>query len=421
MMKAGFGDRVITPSPPFPLVGYGIYLGRKANSVLDDLKVRTLFLEDLAGTRCLIAAYDLIGFSINFSDHLKFGIEDRFGLPAENILLSFTHTHSGPPSMFLRGMGNVDKDYLAAVSEKTFEAVEDARKDLQPAEIRWNIEEIEPIGFNRVNGTLEPVDTQLGILAFEREDLNIYLANYACHPVTLGRNTAVSADFPGRFCGEIEKEGDRLLFMQGFCGNIDPFRNKVRWGAGTEKDIQFYGKHLASRFRKALEHRRPMSGSVIKARLERIGIPYDICPVKDIQKEAGRLLDTFKDFEKEKSRRFADEWLKDAKTAFSVLKEKPFLENVPVQILKLGEVNIAALPGEVFCELGLTIKDRFPGTFPAGYANGNIGYIPTAAAYKKERDYACYSAPKFYAEFPYKDSIEALFTKTVLDMLEEVR
>ena len=58
--------------------------------------------------------------------------------------------------------------------------------------------------------------------------------------------------------------------------------------------------------------------------------------------------------------------------------------DVEVQVIALGdEVAWVSLPGEIFVELGLAIKQDspFPHTVIAELANGSIGYIPSRRAY----------------------------------------
>jgi neutral ceramidase len=57
-----------------------------------------------------------------------------------------------------------------------------------------------------------------------------------------------------------------------------------------------------------------------------------------------------------------------------------------VQVIALGnEVAWVSLPGEIFTELGLAIKQDspFPHTIIAELANGSIGYIPSRRAYEQ--------------------------------------
>ena len=59
-----------------------------------------------------------------------------------------------------------------------------------------------------------------------------------------------------------------------------------------------------------------------------------------------------------------------------------------VQVFRLGDVWLVTVPGEVFVEIGWRVRDAVaeaagvpPGTVVvAAYANGNVGYVPAAAA-----------------------------------------
>jgi hypothetical protein len=56
---------------------------------------------------------------------------------------------------------------------------------------------------------------------------------------------------------------------------------------------------------------------------------------------------------------------------------------VEVQTLRIGDVALVGLPGEVFCEIGLDIRRRSPAghTLVAGLSNDAIGYLPTRESF----------------------------------------
>ena len=87
----------------------------------------------------------------------------------------------------------------------------------------------------------------------------------------------------------------------------------------------------------------------------------------------------------------------DQVQAFKVLDvaaRKGEAQQVEVQVIALGrEVAWVSLPGEIFVELGLSIKSGSPfkQTVIAELANGSIGYIPTRRAYS-EGNYEVVSA-----------------------------
>jgi len=74
--------------------------------------------------------------------------------------------------------------------------------------------------------------------------------------------------------------------------------------------------------------------------------------------------------------------------------------SAPVCALACGGFAMVGLPGEVFVELGMQIRSRspFPVTLVVGYANGDIGYVPTRSAYP-EGGYEVEHAYRYYG-FP---------------------
>jgi len=62
-----------------------------------------------------------------------------------------------------------------------------------------------------------------------------------------------------------------------------------------------------------------------------------------------------------------------------LLKDYPKEMPIILQSLRIGDLGIAAIPCEVFVEIGLAIKAKspFPQTFTIGLANGCHGYLPT--------------------------------------------
>jgi neutral ceramidase len=61
------------------------------------------------------------------------------------------------------------------------------------------------------------------------------------------------------------------------------------------------------------------------------------------------------------------------------LYEGPDAIDVPLQAMRIGELGIAAIPFEVFTEIGLEIKEKAPfaDAFTIELANSSHGYLPT--------------------------------------------
>ena len=97
----------------------------------DPLIARLLLLDDGA-TRLALIVCDLIGFSTADDAQLRRFVAKTLDMSAQNVLVSCTHTHSGPSSMPFRGtLAQVDAAWLS----RTLRAIIDAAAGL-PARLR---------------------------------------------------------------------------------------------------------------------------------------------------------------------------------------------------------------------------------------------------------------------------------------------
>ncbi len=423
----GYAERDITPGLGSELCGYGFYLDRKARKIIDRLKARTVVIKNKEAEICLISC-DLIGLSIEFSNSLSKKISQQTGIKEESILISSTHTHSGPVTIkFSAGMGKINNRHMQKAGSDIIDSAIEAISNYEPAEMGYAIRKIETIGFNRVTGESSPLDNLLSVIVFKiKYSKNLFLVNYACHPVTLGINDGTSADYPGRVIKEIESiQGDKGIFFQGCCGDIDPLVNKAKWGSGTEKDIMKYGKHIFREITKVTEGISFKQDIEIKSTKRTIRIPLQIPDIETIKES-----EPFgnKDFDAVRlnsvNQKFHNAWLNSAIEAIQNNRIKPYVDNVPVQGIKMGEIVIIGLPGEVFSEIGLKIKQIYKNTIVIGCANGVIGYIPTSETYMS-KDYragyaCCFSCRMYPYLFPFAKRVEDIVieeSRIVLDSL----
>ncbi|HAH87696.1 MAG TPA: hypothetical protein DCL60_10050, partial [Armatimonadetes bacterium] len=77
-LLAGYGESNITPEMGLELSGYGYHLSRKATGVLDDIKIRAVYLTD-GEEVLLLMSCDLLGFSLEYADDLRQSIADDLG------------------------------------------------------------------------------------------------------------------------------------------------------------------------------------------------------------------------------------------------------------------------------------------------------------------------------------------------------
>ncbi len=407
-LHVGYGEIPITPPLGTDLAGFGFYLNRRAERVLDDLKARALYLDDQA-VRLVIISCDLLGFSVSAADKIRSQVGAKIGIPIQNILLTCTHTHSGPATAALAGLGKVNHDYVRRLPRAIGGAAELAARSAAPTELGWSEEAVEPIGFNRRRRSFEEIDPWLKVLVFRQRRRRLFLLNYACHPVTLGPNKEVSADWPGALVREIENSGDRGLFIQGFCGDIDPVAYLNRRLGANKDDLSLYGRILASRARKAADGAVFLSRVRLGSAERRIRLPLDVPGRQDLERDARETLKSRREFPK--TRLIIHRWKQRAQRDLSDFRRSPWTEGLPLQAMAIGGLKLLGLPGEVFCGYGLTLRKKWSMLMTAGIANGDIGYLPTRRAYRTRSDYACYFAPKFYGLFPFSPVIESILLR----------
>jgi hypothetical protein len=388
------------------LSGYGFYLGRRAGSVLDDLKCRAVRVAS-ADRSLLLVSCDVIGFTVDDADAIRTRIAESQGLPREAVLLAATHTHCGPATQPMEGLGDVDPAYMARLRSLILEAAAEASASPRPADLSYALETIEPLGYNRRKNDFRGIDPVLKAVIFRTPERRLYLLSYACHAVVFGRKSHVSADWPGAVVREIEKSGDRAVFFQGFCGDVDPVIQMNRWGEGTAADLLDIADLVRRRLVRAERYAVPQPDPRLAAFEHRIDVPLVIYDKRTIERQAADFEKTYAQFPG--AGRFARDWREKALAAAPLKRRDPAVRNVPVQALALGGLKIVAVPGEFFSEIGLKLGRTDAPLVPVGYANGDIGYVPTDKDFRDAADYACTCAPMFYALFPFRPGVERLF------------
>jgi hypothetical protein len=405
-LTAGYGERTITPPLGVDLAGYGFYLDRQAASVLDDLKCRAVHLR--AGDQALLlVSCDIIGFTVEDADAIRTAIAAAHGRPRQAVLLAATHTHCGPATQPMPGLGEVDPVYMGRLRALILEAAAEAVASPRPAVLSYALEAIEPLGYNRRKKDFSGVDPVLKAILLRRPDRTLYLLSYACHAVVFGRKSHVSADWPGAVVREIEKGGDRAVFFQGFCGDVDPVLQMNRWGEGTPADVADIADLVRRRLLRAARYAVAQPEARLAAVERRIDIPLTVYDKRTIDREAAAFAKTYSQFPG--ASRFARDWRGRALAAAPLMRQAPVVRNVPVQALAIGGLKLAAMPGEFFSEIGLKLARSDAPVVPVGYANGNIGYIPADRDFRDRADYACYCAPMFYQLFPFRAGVERTF------------
>src|SRR5215471_2082345 len=145
-LKAGAFAQDTTPEK-FPVSVNGGFNDRKATSANDPLHARCLVLDD-GTTKLAIVVVDACMIPREICDAAKALAEKKTNIPAKNILISATHTHTAPT---LAGtfQSEPDPEYVKFLTQKIAEGIEKAHKNLAPAKIAWRVAEEPNQVFNR--------------------------------------------------------------------------------------------------------------------------------------------------------------------------------------------------------------------------------------------------------------------------------
>jgi hypothetical protein len=405
---AGTARADITPPVGVDLCGYGARPGA-STGVRDPLLAEALYLAD-GRCKLLILTCDLIGFHHDQVAALRRGIEARTGVPAAHILVGCSHTHAGPATPCLKYLGNPDPAYLEGLLRTVMATATVARERAQPAQAGWARTELR-VGMNRrqrcaggmaigVNeeGSTAPYVDVLVVNALDGGPL-ARLFSHAAHAVALGGdNTLISADWPGAARRGIEAAagGGAALFLQGCCGNLNC---RERGDEGVESQGRAAAAAVLAAVAKAGLSERVTLGAALTPLDLPLAPPPPAAEARALVAAARAKLAELPATANRGVRWMAEgavEWSLDL---LRLAEEGPRARTVPfaVQALRVGAGAIVGLPGEVFVEYALNL-DRaslFQPTLVAGYANGNVGYIPTAAAYP-EGGYEVTDAIRYY-------------------------
>ena len=410
MLKAGFAVSDITPTSGEDLCGFAARNG-KTLGIHDHLYSKWLCLDD-GSVKILLSSNDLVGLSRNFVANLRKDIELSTTMSRHNVFITVSHTHSGPATVSLRGCGTRNTQYVAHLGGEMREAATKAVLSRQvPVEFGVAAGTAD-ISRNRRDPERGVVDRSLGVIALRNartKEISALLCNYACHGVVMGEhNYFVSGDFASVMQARVEKEtGSICLFLNGACGDINP---RTAHSADFN-DAERIGRELAENVLCLIRRLRWCSDSteqqhdskIITTATHTINLPVHLPKsVKEIKERFAYATTTFN-----LSKSFFSERLERIKQQ---IKTSTYPKSIrfTASLLTLGsETAIVFLPGEVFAEIGIKIKNLSPfkHTFVITFANGCAGYIPTRAAYAAG-GYEPFLAPLFYGMPEYEPSVE---------------
>ena len=367
-----------------------------------------MYLKNPSGAVVLIAL-DLLLLEPPVARSIRRAVAQRLAIGEQCVLISCTHTHSGPVTAQLlawsddRTIPPPDAEYLRFLSDKVVETARLAAARATPAEIAWTAADARGVGGNR--HTAEGVtDPEVGILAVRRAGGGPLLATalvYGMHPTVLHEDSAlVSADFPHYARQHLrERFGEQLsvLYQMGpqreskpaiLRSRADLCRSRASWPAVGPSGGCEPGTTGGSGFRPRV---RVAGGALRPVDLP----PRPMPPVADAQAILAQCRAAYHRLQQHRATqpevRTAECAVFGAEGTLTLARlnaggaigqalgdRRP----IEVQAVRIGDGYLAGLPGELFAEYALEIKRRFADrVFVVSLVNGDLqGYIVTPQA-----------------------------------------
>lgn len=396
-MLAGVAQIEIKPPVGIALSGYIARRG-PALGVHDPLYAKALVLDNGA-TQVALVTVDVLGLQRSTVATIRSAIAAQTGLPAANLLIACSHTHSGPATMVLQGCGEVDPVYLRALQERIVAVTMQAWANRRPARFGIGHGQVTDGVHNRRNpGAV--IDPDLGIVRVDTVDGRplAVLLNYACHPTCVtGENQLLSAEYCGYATARIQQTTNAItLFFTGAIGDVGPSRRG--WDV-----LEKIGNAVAEEALRVLPTIAMTEWQSLTSTSCDLALPLQPLPtVADLAAfvaEQQRLLADPERMQQPYQPQIVGAMLNwTAATLTTVTAPAaPTTVTTEIQVIHAGELTLVSAPGELFVELGLAVKAGATTghCFLCGFGNDNIGYIPTPHAYP-QGGYEIADAYKYY-------------------------
>ncbi len=384
-LLVGVGRSDITPEVGCQLFGYRPDLF--SDGVNDNLTA-TAFAFILGELKALMVTVSVCLLDNEITDFFREQIEKKYSIPKENILISATHTHTGPSTNNMPGWGDIDRKYYDEILKPNmFKAVEDAINSSQEATVGVGVGKSK-LGINRRHlnylnyadlgqsewGVYNP---KMTVVSFKNKENKVFgnIIHYGCHGTVAGLSTKISRDWAGVMTDALEEESGAITaFFNGPEGDVGP---RISTGGTTAELPYIYevggiGAKDAVKIYNTIDEYKDVTISAISRIIK---IPY-----------ANRI-------SYEEAKKGCEEFSLDAincdkQMAVYYNKVKESYENNYVEketfqleqnVIRVGNVAFVGFPYELFSEIGLRIDEHIKDLhiLSLSNSNGSLGYFPT--------------------------------------------
>lgn len=379
-LKAGVARVDLTPPLELnaPLGGYGERMNRPAEGVHDRIFAKALVLTDGKQKFALVTA-DIVGFPPPVKPTLIGRLADG-DWTKDQIMLLASHSHTSiemnainPANTFqVPQLGIYSPRVFDFVMERLVHVVQDAQRQLVPVSVGTSSISIDGWNRNRRGGAM--TDKELTITRVDTTEGKplAVLVNFTAHPTFMsGEDMLFSGDWPGHLQRTLESligEGVTAMYYNGAEGDQAPIGRSDAGNSRWER-AERYGRDLGIVAWKQWQQTKTLQNVAFAYHLHTIPLP---------------------------ERTWHPDFMKTGGAEYG-LNEKLLKEMLPRLFpsqaesisLRLGDLLIVGIPGEMAASLGLKVKSesrRITGaSHPVigGLADVWISYILPAEEYRR--------------------------------------
>ncbi len=425
----------VTPQKKMFLYGYP-HVERISEGVHDPLYASALVIDN--GERQIgFCTVDIIFISKEITQEVRARVQTITGIPGRNLMVSASHTHSGPvisrDVFYDPVVPEEDPGYTSYLVERIVQVYTEAFQNLQESSIAITTANGLGVGGNRRSKT-DSVDPEVPVIVLKNRKTDKVFALstiYCMHPTVLHEDSkCYSADFPGytrKYINEAFGKEVILLYHTGPSGNQSP-RHFIQ--SNTLSEALRLGYLLGERIVDQVRQMGPgdfkdwISLSVKQSEVKLPGKEFmtieaaeeKVIAVKNrLDKMRIKMAPAAKIRTTECDWFGAEENKQLAEMAANGKLKQVYESILPAEICVVGvdAIYFVFLPGELFVEYSLRIKAALKEeVFIVSLSNGVLsGYIVTEEA-EKEGGYEASNSI-----FPSKAG--EVIVRRVLDMIEK--
>ena len=384
-LKAGVAREIITPKLGGLFMGYGSDKGSTA--VHDDLTVTSLSLE-YGKTRVVLMSATVCLIGNDLCEKLRLQCGEAAGVPASQVIIAATHTHSGPITTDQDVFGT-DAEYLdeifipkcVAAAKASVSEMKSATVGVATTKSLVGINRRQILPDNRVILGQNPwgtYDPEMTVISFRGEDGKPFanIVHCTAHCTAAGNNTEVTRDWAGVMIDRLEKEsGAVTMFFNGMQGDVSP-RMANGASVGNMDHAMEVGGLAGIDAVRAYKDIRAWRNEELSVAIGEVKLPHaPLIPLDEAREELAKL-------EAAPQARFKESMMNVFRLNIDLHEkgetgESHFVYNQT--LIKIGPIVLIPVPFEASSEISLRMRgySKFGHTLAMGCTNGSNWYLPS--------------------------------------------